>query len=116
MGSGLSRHIHANAHDWGQVLTFRGKIGQSFRSFTIWLTIFLVLLILAAVICMVIFSPTHPWPSLFIVVVVSVEFTYFLRNRDIRRIFCRLSTIIELLVFQTKSKTHKYAEHKELCI
>ena len=35
MGSGLPRHIHANAHDWGQVLMVEGKIGQAFRSFTI---------------------------------------------------------------------------------
>jgi hypothetical protein len=35
MGSGgLSMHIHANAHDWGQMPMFEGKIGQAFRSFT----------------------------------------------------------------------------------
>jgi hypothetical protein len=34
MGSGLPRHIHANAHDWGQVLLVEGNIGQAFRSFT----------------------------------------------------------------------------------
>ncbi|EFH88217.1 hypothetical protein Krac_9632 [Ktedonobacter racemifer DSM 44963] len=32
MQSGLPRHIHANAHDWGQVLMFEGKIGQAFGS------------------------------------------------------------------------------------
>jgi hypothetical protein len=25
MGSGLTRHLHVGAHDWGQVLTFQGK-------------------------------------------------------------------------------------------
>ena len=36
MGSGLPRHVPAAAHDWGQVLTFQGKNGSGFRSFTNW--------------------------------------------------------------------------------
>ncbi len=36
MGSGLPRHVHAGAHDWGQVLTFQGKSCSLFGSFTTW--------------------------------------------------------------------------------
>src|SRR5258708_191095 len=36
MGSGLSRHVPASAHDWSQVLIFQGKsCPLFFRSFTI---------------------------------------------------------------------------------
>src|SRR5712692_10819762 len=34
IGSGLPRHVHAGAHDWGQVLTFQGKSCSLFGSFT----------------------------------------------------------------------------------
>ena len=35
MESSFPRHVPAGAHDWGQVLTFQGKIGQGFGAFTI---------------------------------------------------------------------------------
>jgi hypothetical protein len=34
MGSGLPRHVPASAHDSRQVLTFQGKSGSVFTSFT----------------------------------------------------------------------------------
>jgi hypothetical protein len=34
MGSAFPRHVHAGAHDWGQVLMFQGKTCSHFRSFT----------------------------------------------------------------------------------
>jgi hypothetical protein len=92
MGSGLPRHVPASAHDWGQVLTFQGKSGSVFTSFTTiytWLT-------------HPVLDPTHlgrvTMDNLMKLVTTVLEWTYQAGETNVRAE--RLKSAAELLVLR----------------